>query len=205
MKWLDNMDSTRYENDLDQLRSQNKRLMLVALLQTVVLFLAFILTLNLLGRDRTIVTPPTIDKSFWVTSDTASDDYIRQMSLWVSSLILDVTPDDVAYKEKLLLQYAHPELHGKLKERQDIEAERLRRDNTSTYFVMQTIRTHPEKLAAVISGRLHTLINGNHVADQEKNFLVRFKIDGGRAQLVEFTETQNADLAKLLNVEDGKK
>jgi uncharacterized iron-regulated protein len=97
------------------------------------------------------------------------------------------------------LQYVHPDLHGKLKERQNLTAQSMKRDNTSTYFVLQTVRTQPEKLAAVISGRFHTLINGNHVADQEKNFFVRFAMDGGRAQLVEFTETPNADLAKLLN------
>lgn len=198
------MDSSKYDNDLDQLKGQNKRLMLVAMLQAVCIFLGLILMLNLLGRDRTVITPPTIEKSFWLTADTASDSYIQQMTLWVSNLILDVTPDDIAYKAKLLLQFVHPDLHGKLKERQDLEAQRIKRDNTSTYFVMQTIRTHPEKLAAVISGRLHTLINGNRVADQEKNFLVRFAIDGGRAQLIEFTETSNADLAKLLNINEAR-
>ncbi len=197
------MDSERYADDLDQVKASNRRMQIIAIIQAVVIFLALILMLNLLGRDRTVVTPPVIEKSFWVTADSASDSYIQQMALWISSLVLDVTPDNIDYKASLLLQYAHPSLHGKLKERQTLSAQSMKRDNTSTYFVMQTIRTHPEKLAALMTGRFHTLINGNHVADQERNFFVRFQMDGGRAQLVEFTETQNVDLAKQLNETDA--
>ena len=193
------MDSERYADDLDQVKASNRRMQFVAILQSGIILVGLILMLNLLGRDRTVVTPPTIEKSFWVTSDTASDSYIQQMTQWISSLVLDVTPDNIEYKSSILLQYVHPDLHGKLKERQTLSAQSMKRDNTSTYFVMQTIRVHPEKLAALITGRFHTLINGNHVADQEKNFFVRFQMDGGRAQLIEFTETQNVDLAKQLN------
>jgi conjugal transfer pilus assembly protein TraE len=193
------MDSTRYDDDLEASRAQVKRLTTVAAVLGLCLLLSMVLMLNLLGRDRTIVTPPVIEKSFWVTADTVSDAYIQQMSLWLSTLILDVTPDDIAYKSKLLLQYAHPELHGKLKERQDLEAQRIKRDNISTYFVLQTIRTSPERLTAVITGRLHTLINGSRVADQERNFLIKWRMDGGRAQLIEFVEASNADVNKLLN------
>jgi len=37
------------------------------------------------------------------------------MTQWISSLILDVTPDNIEYKSNILLQYVHPDLHGKLK------------------------------------------------------------------------------------------
>jgi conjugal transfer pilus assembly protein TraE len=193
------MDSNKYADDLDEAKASVKKLQVVAIALAAAILLCLILMLNLLGRDRTVVSPPTIEKSFWVTSDSASDSYVQQMTQWISSLILDVTPDNIEYKSNILLQYVHPDLHGKLKERQTLLAQSMKKDNVATYFVLSTIRTQPEKLAALITGRFHTLINGNHVGDQEKSFFVRFMMDGGRAQLIEFTETQNADLAKLLN------
>lgn len=192
------MESDRYSEDLDQLRRSLKRSQFLSIGLVLALLLALWNALNMFGRDRTIVTPPTIEKSFWVTASTAAPAYVEQMTLWIASLILDVTPENIDYKATLLLQYAHPDAHGKLKERQVLESQRLKRDNAVTYFVLQTIRSHPEKMAALVSGRLHTLINGNHVADQDKNYLVRFRMDGGRAHLVAFQEAPHADLAKIL-------
>jgi conjugal transfer pilus assembly protein TraE len=193
------MDSSRYDDDLEQSAAQNKRLALVAGALGLCLLLSLVIILNMLGRERTIVSPPALKQSFWLTSSTASASYIEEMSLWISSLILDVTPDDVAYKSKLLLQYAHPESHGKLKERQDLEIARLKRDNLSTYFVLATVHANADQLSAVLTGKLHTLINGARVADQERHFLVKWRMDGGRAHLVEFAEASQSDVNKLLN------
>lgn len=193
------MDADRYDADLEQLASQNRRLAGITALLAISLLVSLIAILNMIGSERTVISPPIIKQSFWVTSNAASPSYLEEMSLWTSSLILDVTPDDIAYKSKLLLQYAHPDLHGKLKERQDLEIARLKRDNISTYFVLQTIRTDAPTLSAILTGRLHTLINGNQIADQERNFLVKWRVDGGRAQLVEFAEASNADVNKLIN------
>ncbi len=192
------MDANRYADDLDELKRSLKRTQFIALFISLALILALWNALNMFGRDRTVVTPPNLEKSFWITSSTASASYIEQMALWSAGLILDVTADNVEFKSRLLLEYAHPQAHGTLKERQALEARRLKRDNAATYFVMQTIRSVPEQLAAVITGRLNTLINGTPVTQVEKHYLVRFAIDGGRAHLIEFSEAPNADLNVLL-------
>ena len=192
------MEAQRYTDDLERLQATLRRSQYLCLALAAGLLLALWASIGSYGRERTIVTPPGIEKSFWITAGQASDSYVEEMSLWVANLILDVTPDNIDYKATKLLEYADPRAHGALKERQMLESARVKRDNATTFFSLETIRVHPEKLAALISGRLHTLINGTPVPDQNKNYLVRFRLDQGRASLIQFEEIPHVDLAKAL-------
>ena len=192
------MDAQRYTDDLQRLQSTLRRSQYLNLALVVGLLLALWISLGSFGRERTIVTPPGIEKSFWITSGNASESYVEEMALWIANLILDVTPDNIDYKATKLLEYADPRAHGALKERQMLESARIKRDNATTYFSLETIRVHPEKLAALISGRMHTLINGTPVPEQNKNYFVRFRLDHGRASLIQFEEIPHVDIAKAL-------
>lgn len=192
------MDAQRYADDLQRAQSNLRHSQYLSITLAIAMILSLWLVLNSLGRERTVITPPTLEKSFWITNGEASPAYVEEMAVWVASLILDVTPDTVEYKAKLLLRYTDPRAHGALKERQLLETARLKRDNATTYFDLETINVHSDKLAALLSGRLHTLINGTAVPEQHRNYLVRFRLDAGRAQLIQFEELPHADLAKAL-------
>lgn len=193
------MDHQTYSADIDALRRTARRQQWIILILAIALLLALWNAINTFGRDRTIVTPPNLEKSFWITQKTASPEYVEQMALWIASLILDVTPDTIKYKSDLLLQYVAPSAHGELSEKQTLQTQRLKRDNASTYYVLQTINIDSARLAAVLSGRLHTLINGRHVDEIEKFYFVRFRLEGGRASVTDFREVPHADLPTLLS------
>nr|MBL8455661.1 type IV conjugative transfer system protein TraE [Zoogloeaceae bacterium] len=192
------MDANRYSDDLDALRAALKRQQYVSLALVLLLLLMAWNALNQFGRERTIVTPPALERSFWITANTASTEYIEQMALWAASMILDVTPNNAEFKSNLLLQFADPGAHGALQERATLEIARLKRDNSSTLFDVETIRAAPEKLAAVITGKLNTYINGVRVSNTERHYLVRFRMSSGRAAIIEFSEAPHADLNILL-------
>src|SRR6266446_6893475 len=70
--------------------------------------LLFLLAATLMltvGRVRTVLTPPTIAKTFWVDEDKVSGSYLVQMGEFVAHQILDVTPDNLDYKASVVLQY----------------------------------------------------------------------------------------------------
>ena len=192
------MEARRYAADTARLERSLRHAHYMNFALVFALLAALVLALSNVGRERTVVTPPTLEKSFWVSNGAASEEYIEEMATWISSLILDVTPDTIDHKARLLLRYADPRAHGVLKERQLLESARLKRDNATTYFDLETMNIHADKLAALLQGRLHTLINGTVVPEQSRNYLVRFRLDAGRAQLIQFEELDHADLAKAL-------
>ena len=183
------MDIIKLSSDLKALRQRNERLSLTVggLIASIVLCLVIIL--NLIGTERTVVVPPSIDKTFWVTKDHASREYLEQMGAFMAWLVLDVTSSTVDWKKDILLNYVAPDQHGAIKSRQEVEAERLKRINAATSFLPQQLVANETDQSVVISGRLRTLVNGQETANETKSYLAEFQYVGGRMHLKAFKET----------------
>jgi conjugal transfer pilus assembly protein TraE len=192
------MKRDAYEADVQMLIRQNRFLWLTLGGIVTALVLALLVAWAGMGATRTVVTPPRIEKSFWITDNTASGEYIDQMAQWVSYLTLDVTPDNVQYKSDLLLKLAHPDYHGALQQKLRVNAEKIRRDNAATSFDIRTVRAAPDALAAVLTGQLKVLINGTPVKNEIRHYLARFTLDGGQAQLIQFKQVKNDDVKAAL-------
>lgn len=192
------MKREAYEADVQMLIRQNRFLWLTLGGIVTALVLALMVAWAGMGATRTVVTPPKIEKSFWITDNTASGEYIDQMAQWVSYLTLDVTPDNVQYKSDLLLKLAHPDYHGALQQKLRVNAEKIRRDNAATSFDIRAVRAAPDALAAILTGQLKVLINGTPVKNEIRHYLARFDLDGGKAQLIQFKQVKNDDVKAAL-------
>ena len=143
-------------------------------------------------RVRTVVVPPSLNKTFWVTRDQASNEYLEQMGSFIAWLVLDVTPASIDWKKDILLGYVEPDQYGPLKTRQEVEAERLKRINAATVFAPQQLVPSEEGQSVVIRGRLRTLVNGFETANDLKAYRVEFSYAGARMHLKSFKEVPNA-------------
>ncbi len=186
------MDFLRLSGDLKDLRRRNRGLALAVSTLTVGHVVALLIILNLLGASRTIVVPPSMNKSFWVERDRVSSEYLEQMGSFVAWLILDVTPSSIDWKREILLGYVLPDQHGALKTRQEIEAARLKRINASTVFMPQQLVPSEEAQNVTVRGRLRTLVNGQETSNELKAYLVEFSYVGGRMHLQGFKEVTHA-------------
>jgi len=182
------MDFTKLDNDLKEMRKRNRGLALAVGGLTTAILICLVIILNLIGTERTIVVPPSIDKTFWVTKDHASREYLEQMGGFVAWLILDVTPASIDWKKDVLLNYVAPDQHGAMKSRQEIEAERLKRINASTFFLLQQLVANETNQTVVVRGRLRTQVNGQDTATETKAYLAEFQYAGGRIHLKAFKE-----------------
>lgn len=181
-------------NDIRALQARNRGLATMAGVLSFALLAAMIAILNILGTERTIVVPPTINKSFWVTGSSVSAEYLEQMGSFIAWLILDVSPSSIEWKKEALLPYVTPKEHEALKNRQDIEAERIKRLNANTYFLPSQLVPSESDQSVVIRGRLRTQVNGQETSTEPKAYLVKFEYTGGRIQLQTFKEIPNATL-----------
>jgi conjugal transfer pilus assembly protein TraE len=183
------------EQDLAALRAVIARqsVQLIGLL--AVLGIALITVLLMVGRERTVITPPTLQKSFWVEGDQASAAYLEQMAGWIATLILDVSPGNIDYNKTILLQYAAPDAHGLLAQTMDLAAAKLKRDNATTLFAVQQLTPDEATMSVLLRGRLATFINERRVADTDKTYYAGFRFVGGRIQLTTFKESDDADVS----------
>lgn len=187
------MDFERLNSDIKEMRRRNRSLGLTVGALAVGHVVALIVILNLIGTVRTVIVPPSIDKSFWVSRDKASSEYLEQMGSFIAWLVLDVTPSSIDWKKGVLLGYVEPGQYGALKTRQEVEAERLKRINASTLFMPQQLVPSEDAQTVVVRGRLRTLVNGFETANDLKAYLVEFSFNGARMHLKTFKELPNAN------------
>ena len=187
------MDFERLNGDIKEMRRRNRSLGLTVGALAVGHDVALIVILNLIGTVRTVIVPPSIDKSFWVSRDKASSEYLEQMGSFIAWLVLDVTPSSIDWKKGVLLGYVEPGQYGALKTRQEVEAERLKRVNASTLFMPQQLVPSEDAQTVVVRGRLRTLVNGFETGNDLKAYLVEFSFNGARMHLKTFKELPNAN------------
>lgn len=186
------MDFNRLDGDLKELRRRNRSLAWGIGLLAAGQVVALLVILNLLGTTRTVVVPPSLNKSFWVTRDRASSEYLEQMGAFLAWLVLDVTPASIDWKKDLLLGYVEPAQYGALKTRQEVEAERLKRINAATLFAPQQLIASEDAQSVVVRGRLRTLVNGLETANESKSYRMEFGYAGARMHLLSFKEVGDA-------------
>src|SRR4051812_33799533 len=93
-----------------------------SILLNIILAIAFIMLSN---NERIVMVPPSINKSFWVTANQVSPEYLSEMSLFFASLRFNITPSNAIMQREQLLRYVHPSLYESLKIELVAEADRF--------------------------------------------------------------------------------
>ena len=145
------------------------------------------------NRERVVIVPPTIHKTFWVASDRVSSEYLEQMAYFLMQLTLNVTPQSVDHQAKVLLQYASPGSFGELRTALATAAERLKRDSASTVFSAQDLTVDERGLKVGVRGQLTTFISDRRVSEVMKGYAIELQYSTGRIFLKAFRETNPND------------
>ena len=56
--------------------------------------------MHMAGRERVVVVPPSINKTFWVESERVSAEYLEQMAYFLLQLKLNVTPQSIDHQSR---------------------------------------------------------------------------------------------------------
>ena len=195
------MDFAQHQNDLRAQRRANRVLSGIVGALSLTVLLCLVVIVSIVGSDRTVIVPPNIDRTFWVTKEKASREYLEEMASYVAWLVLDVTPTTVDWKKNVLLNWVAPDQHAAMKTKMDIEAERLRTNNATTFFLVQQLAADEAKQSVVVTGRLRRQINGADVTDPEtSSYLSQFQYVGGRVHIQSFKEIPYAQPGQQVRV-----
>jgi conjugal transfer pilus assembly protein TraE len=165
-------------------------LLAVSMLATLLLAIH---TLRQAGRERVVVVPPTIHKTFWVEAERVSPEYLEQMGYFLAQLTLNVTPQSVEHQSRLLLQYAAPASWGELRTAMAANAERIKRDGASTVFSPQDLQVDERTQRVGLRGLLTTFISDRRVSEVSNGYAIELQYAGGRIFLKTFRETNPND------------
>ena len=147
-----------------------------------------------LGLEKTIITPPKIEKSFWVSGAGFSRSYLEQMAYWYAGLALNVTPSTGTYQKELFLHYASPDKLGALTIDADKRLDYVAKNNLSTMFTVQTMNTDEKLMRVALAGQLDTFVQDKRLPSRQAIFVIAFKNVNGQLFVDEFKETNEKDI-----------
>ena len=149
--------------------------------------------LSVAGSERTVLIPPEVHKTFWVSGRKVSADYLQEMAYWYAGLALNITPQVADYQKNLFLKYAAPAEYGRLQAEFGARSDFLRKHNASTQFSAQTVLPDESAMKVALSGVLMTWVGDKKAAEKQTTWLVGFRYLNGRLHVSEFRETSDQD------------
>ena len=150
-------------------------------------------SLSVAGSERTILVPPEVHQTFWVSGQKVSTEYLQEMAYWYSGLALNVTPHEADYHKNLFLKYAAPSEYGRLQAEFGARTEFIRKNNASTQFSPQSVMPDEAAMKVALTGVLLTWVGDKKASEKQTTFVVGFRYLNGRLHVSEFKETSDQD------------
>jgi conjugal transfer pilus assembly protein TraE len=178
------MNFINFKTTIHSLLKQRSALLIISM---GLLVSNIILSIKLLSENtRVIITPPEIQKSFWVDQGTVSPEYLEQMSTFIAHQILDVSPASAQRQREIVLGYVAPEFHNALKKRLEKEEAFLRKEQVSTSFKPTQITVDAEKLEVELIGEMNHYVASARISHEAETYLLKFLYKGQRLHLKSF-------------------
>ncbi|MEF8731206.1 MAG: type IV conjugative transfer system protein TraE [Candidatus Accumulibacter meliphilus] len=149
--------------------------------------------LGVAGSERTVLVPPEVQKSFWVSDQKVSGDYLQEMAYWYAGLALNITPHVAEYQKNLFLKYTAPSEYGRLQAEFDARTDFLRKKNASTQFSAQSVMANEPAMIVALAGVLMTWVGDKKASEKQTTYVVGFRYRNGRLHVSEFRETSDRD------------
>ena len=181
----------KYLSERDNANQEIRFMRLLVAGLTVVVLIEAGAMLRLAGAEKTVLVPPEINRSFWVSENAVSKEYLEEMAYWYAGLALNITPAVSDYQNSLFLKYAAPSEYGRLQAEMGARAEFLKKNNTATQFSVRNVTTNEKDLKVALSGTLVTWTSDKKAGERNATYLVGFKFMNGRLYVSDFKETSD--------------
>jgi conjugal transfer pilus assembly protein TraE len=163
--------------------------------------LIIVLVLNILQlfermtvSEKIILLPPDIKKDVSVEKKRVSDSFIEEWTIYLSQLLLNVSPETINYQRDMTLRNVSPEAYSPIKAQFEEDRERLTKNRAATTFSPAQVEVSGEKLTAKITGLLSTYVGREKISEHKETFILVFTLTGwGKLQLQSFKKQSDSE------------
>lgn len=175
------MNHDLLSQNLQSLRFQrNIFAALTCLLSITLIILASFLFMK---NERIIVTPPMVEKEFWVEGKHISPTYLEQYGCFIGQLLLGKSAQSAPMQRTALLRNTAPDFVGPLKNKLIDEEESLQKQNAAYVFYPIEVKVYPQRKEVLLTGDRIFFVSGQKVSQEHEHYLLSFTYTGGRLLL----------------------
>jgi conjugal transfer pilus assembly protein TraE len=175
---------------LQQMLSQRNGYLVLAAGLLLLCMVLSLIVFSMMDRERVILVPPVLQKSFWVDHQSVSPSYLSEMAAFYTQMRLTVTPTSSVFQREMLLQYTDPKMYGVFKNELVAEEERLKTGRISLTFYPVNITVDVKHLVAEITGDLQSSVGNERMEPKRITYELRYIYSDGRLLLRSFNEKE---------------
>lgn len=157
-----------------------------AFLATTILLCLGVIVLSvcvLKKSERIIITPPILEKEFWVDAHRVSPSYLEQFSVYLAQLMLTKTEHSAESQRKAVLRHVAVDVAEKINAKLLQEEKMLKDEHASFVFFPIDVQVDLNALKAILTGDRTTYLSGNAVSSKRESYELTFSCKGARLLL----------------------
>ena len=136
-----------------------------------------------LKNERIVISPPVVEKEFWVEGKSISPTYLEQFGCFLGQLLLSKTAQSAPTQRTILLRHTDPGFAPALKNKLTQEEQVLKVQNASYVFYPIEIKVNAAKKEALLIGERLSFASGIQVSQEREEYLLSFSYINSRLLL----------------------
>lgn len=178
-------------SQIEKLFAQRNGYMMLALGCLLICLLQILVMFFLIGREKIILIPPNVEKSFWVSAHHVSPEYLSEMTTFFANMRLNITPESAGIQRETILRYTDPVYYNTLKTRLVQEADRVTEQHIIMAFFPVNVKVDSKHFKTIIEGDIKSFVGETPLPTRRVSYLVTYRYDSGRLLVKSFEETKH--------------
>lgn len=127
--------------------------------------------------DKVILVPPSLSKEVWIEGSFVSPSFIEEWALYLSSVLLNMTPETADFNHSVLLKYVAPESASLLQKKFSSDLKNFKENRIATVFKPKSVEINQtgSLSKAHIVGTLSTYVGSKRIEEVDKKYTLTFK------------------------------
>ena len=169
----------------------------LAIISLILLLTTFLLSVRIFTYSNETVIIPTLspDKAVVYNKSQISKEYLTELTLDITHMLLDISPDNV------LSQYQRLRMHFLPEKREELVGVLRRiKDNVTnkrltTFFTtnIEEMRVNQSDLEVIVSGKLNTLTYNTVTAKEDRIYKINYQFYRNRLYVSSISEVENEE------------
>lgn len=170
------MEINYLQQNITKLLQQRNVIAVISGIQT--LAMSVLIIALAFKSERTILMPPEIKKPMRFQGTQVPKEYLEELGIYFSKLLLDITPSSFPHNHEQILKYTSPEAYGELKKQLMNDGEQYTKLQLSTHFYPTQVTVYSKTFEVEVKGMLINYIAGNKVKESQETVKLKFNNNG---------------------------
>ena len=178
------MDYLNTQAEIAILKAKNSYLFIYAITISLACLLFAVIALN--HDEHTIVVPPSVKESFWISDHNVSESYLTQMTEFLLGLALNKTPGNARYQTNILLKYVDPSVFNRLKQKMSVDDDKAIKENISTTFFPVKDKVWIDAMKVEVTGDFMSRLGDKVNPSQRTTYVIHYNYRHGHLHVWKF-------------------